>query len=165
VTHLEIFRKVAIVEGTKMSKFSDATLDILCRAGWHEDRLVDTSGYEEALQSRGYPFHPAVEDFLRHFGGLRVVHPHAKVTHMQDYFDLDASKAAESTLPEWVSLYSERVGAPLCVIGMAFRDYMVLVMDPSGTVYAGYDNVLRKVGESGPDAIEALCSGRVLSEI
>jgi hypothetical protein len=42
---------------------------------------------------------------------------------------------------------------------------MVLLMDENGQVYAGYDEYMILVGNSGAEAIEALCTGRTLIEI
>ena len=47
---------------------------LLQRAGWSDDRRVDTSEYEKRLKSEGYLVHAVVVDFLERFGGLLVVH-------------------------------------------------------------------------------------------
>lgn len=130
-------------------------------AGWSEDRRVDTTEYEKCLQSEGYPVHTAVVDFLECFGGLRVVYPHPRVPQATDKFFINPMVAAAHICIERVKEdYDERVGAPLCVIGEAFDYHMTLMMDSDGKVYAGYDDTLILVGNSGDDAIEAICSGR-----
>lgn len=55
-------------------------------------------------------------DFLERFGGLRVVYPHPRVPQTNDEFWINPVIAAADIYPERVSDYSERVGAPLCVI-------------------------------------------------
>lgn len=42
---------------------------------------------------------------------------------------------------------------------------MVLTMSLTGKVYAGLDDILVYVGQSGEDAIEALCTGRELEQV
>jgi len=42
---------------------------------------------------------------------------------------------------------------------------MVLMMDPAGAVYAGFDEALVKLGGSGEDAIETLCTNRKSEKI
>jgi hypothetical protein len=126
---------------------------------------VDTEEYEEVLRKHDYPVHPKVLEFLRSFGGLHVVHPHARVPEETDDFHLDPIESVRLSVPAWARAYSERVNAPLCVIGQARRGYALLTMDPGGAVYSGVDNILRKVGDSGTDAIEALCSGRDLEKV
>jgi len=42
---------------------------------------------------------------------------------------------------------------------------MILVMSSDGEVFAGFDSFLCYVGTSGDDAIESLCSGRLLQKI
>lgn len=55
--------------------------------------------------------------------------------------------------------------AKLCPIGEAARGYLTLMMDDTGKVYGSYDDFFALVGNSGADAIEALCSGKDLEVI
>jgi hypothetical protein len=66
---------------------------------------------------------------------------------------------------ERVETYEARIGEQLCVIREAFKEHMALVMSNSGVVYAAYDDTLVRVGQSGEDAIEALCTGKELEHI
>ncbi len=56
--------------------------------------------------------------------------------------------------------YRARVGAPLCYIGTLLSGLAALVMDPSGNVYVADDDSLIWIGESGCDAIDAICTER-----
>jgi hypothetical protein len=145
--------------------FSPKTLATLKRAGWHEDRHVDTSEYSEFLRATGVPVHQQAIQFWENFGGLRVVHPHSRVPSAEDYFEINPIQATRRTDIRNLRRFSERVGTPLCIIGEAFRGYMVLLMDATGRVYAGLDNLLKLVGSSGEEAIEALCSGQKLAPL
>jgi len=145
--------------------FSKTTRELLEKAGWNDMRVTEISAYEHTLYERGYPVHESVLQFLRNFGGLRVVHPHSRVANTEDRFHFDASRAANSIDCLRVKDYSVRVGKSLCVIGQARREYMVLLMDSDGRVYAGYDQLLVKVGDSPVDAIEALCTGKRFSKV
>jgi hypothetical protein len=147
-----------------MKTFSEQTIKCLYSAGWSEDRRVDTAEYERILQTADYPVHPEVKEFLRRFGGLQVVHPHAALPAYDDYFHFDVAKAVSSEWPLNVQSCGNVIGASLCIIGMSHREYMTLMMDPSGKVYALYVQLFY-VGESGEDAIEALCTGRDLPKI
>lgn len=40
-----------------------------------------------------------------------------------------------------------------------------MCMAPSGAVYGGYDKVLLKLGVTGDDTLEALCTGREYLQI
>lgn len=149
-----------------MTTFSETTNESLRHSGWTEGRSVDTTQYEQYLKAEGYPVHDTVREFLRQFGGLTMTYPHAKVPNKQDDLHLIPKRAGEIVFPEKVTeYYSDRAGTPLCVIGTASRDYLVLMMDREGGVYAGFDEVFLRVGDSGADAIEALCSGRKLAEL
>ncbi len=48
------------------------TKEILAKAGWYEHRHVDTSDFEKALATSGYPVLRAQVEFLQEFGGLRM---------------------------------------------------------------------------------------------
>ncbi|MGI8502881.1 MAG: SUKH-3 domain-containing protein [Hassallia sp.] len=148
-----------------MTAFSAETRAWLQQAGWSENRCVDTSEYEKSLKLEGYPLDEVVLDFLKRFGGLRVVYPHYRVKNEKDELYINPTVAAAHIYPERVEEYNERVGAVLCVIGEAFSYHMTVVMAPDGKVYAGYDDTLIHVGDSGTDAIEALCSGRDMPEV
>lgn len=149
-----------------MKDFSQKTLALLQQAGWSENRTVDISEYEKILKSEGYQIYAVVVDFLKRFGGLRLVFPHHRVPQHNDEFIIDPSIAAADIYIERVKEdYSERVGAQLCVIGEAFSRHMTVMMASDGKVYAGYDDLLICVGNSGTDAIEAICSGREMPEI
>jgi hypothetical protein len=51
---------------------------------------------------------------------------------------------------------------PVQVAGSGESDYgnSLLAMDTTGRVFAGIDDCIALIGESGADAIEALCTGR-----
>ena len=143
-----------------MTVFSAQTRALLQRAGWSENRSVDTSEYEKSLNSEGYPLHEAVLDFLKRFGGLRVIYPHHRAKDEKDEFYINPTVAVAGISSGWVEEYSERVGVQLCVIGQAFSYRMTLVMAPNGEVYAGFDDTLICIGNSETDPIEALRSQR-----
>lgn len=149
-----------------MKEFSRETLELLQQAGWSEERIVDIGEYEKNLKSEGYLIHAVIVDFLKRFGGLRLVYPHHRVPQHNDEFIIDPSVAAADIYPEKVTEdYSERVGMPLCVIGEAFSRHMTVMMASDGKVYAGYDDTLILVGNSGVDAIEAFCRGGEMPEL
>lgn len=148
-----------------MIKFSTTTEKCLLQSGWNPERSVDAAGYKEQLESEGYLVDTVILEFLTRFGGLYVEHPHAKVPGAIDHFSLNPVEAADSICYERVATYEERVGEKLCVVGEAFRRHMVLMMSSSGVVYAAYDDTLVRVGNSGQDALEALCTGRELEHV
>ncbi|AFZ26624.1 hypothetical protein Cylst_4546 [Cylindrospermum stagnale PCC 7417] len=148
-----------------MAVFSEETTTLLYHAEWHESWNIDTTEYKEVLESEGYSIYPTVMNFLSSFGGLHVKYPHKRVPRLEDDFHFNVPEAVANIYPERVKDYSDRVGVPLCIIGESNRVHMVLMMAPEGKVYAGYDEFMVFVGDSGVDAIEALCSGRDLVEI
>ena len=148
-----------------MYSFSEEILSLLRSAGWYPSRNIDISEFKNILASEGYPIHSTVLSFLSCFGNLQVRYPHKHKSEIDDDFHFKVSLAVTHIYPERVKDYSDRVSSALCVIGECNRGYMILMMDSEGKVYAGYDDFLVCVGDSGFDAIEALCSGQDLVEI
>ncbi len=149
-----------------MPRFSKDTEALLIKAGWREERKIDTTVYERALIEEGFEIPNCVIALLQEFGGLRIVHPHAKVPEETDDFIFEMVKATFISRNGWVKEnYSHRVGKKLCRVGEACDAHMILAMSSDGEVFAGFDSFLCYVGSSGDDAIESLCSGRVLREI
>ncbi|MBM4361114.1 MAG: SUKH-3 domain-containing protein [Deltaproteobacteria bacterium] len=146
-------------------KVVSAALECLQRAGWTPSRRAAPDEYIKLLRSEGYPAGPAVERFLASYGGLRVTHPHHKLPALLDEFHLDPKQATDGIYAERVAEYSARVGEPLTVVGEAFRGNMVLLMSEGGRVFAGKDDLLLLVGESGDAALETLCEGGPTPEI
>jgi hypothetical protein len=91
---------------------------------------------------------------------LHLMYPHAKVASIEDEMHFDPLITMRHIQPTDVAAYSNHLGRKLSIIGEAARGYLILMMDEAGHVYALYDNYFGVVGNSGIDAIEALCSGR-----
>jgi len=123
--------------------------------------LVHYLKYRACLLNEGYPWFPAVAEFLEEFGGLTIRFGRREQVEV---LKLDACKAAEDRwFPDYYAPIIDR--AQLCAIGLVYTDHLLLFMDDAGNVYGGYDEFLYFVGSSGTDAIEALCSNRALPEI
>lgn len=147
--------------------FSILTRGCLYVAGWRQGRTIRTDHWESLLKSAGNPVHPAVIIFLREFGGLKVTHPGRVLKTEIDTFHISPSAAMEHFPIEEDGLYdlNDHVGKKLCAIGTASNDYMCLTMDEDGKVYASCDSFMFFVGNSGPEALEALCAGPELPPI
>lgn len=79
---------------------------------------------------------------------------------------IDAQLAAKGRDPGWAREYERRSGEPaLTPIGEAARGHLIMCMGPGGQVYGGYDDFLVRLGASGDDAIEGLCTGREAPQV
>lgn len=148
-----------------MTELSTRTAECLNQSGWNRNRAIDTSGFEASLRAAGFVVLGAAVNFLKEYGGLRITYPHAKVKDMRDEMHFDPSIVVRHIQPIDVDAYSKVLGKELCPIGEASRGYLILMMDQTGQVYASYDDFFAKVGSSGIEAIDALCSGRNLQTI
>jgi hypothetical protein len=138
--------------------FSTHTETILRQAGWHPDRAIDVTLYLQTLQANGYTVFPSVQSFLRQFGGLQIYFTiEYRGKPLQNHIHFDAAAAAQAVWNEgYISLYAQRIGEPVCVIGEADNESTTLMMDAHGRVYGGFDVYLYRLGESGLQAIEQI---------
>ncbi|MGI4759080.1 MAG: SUKH-3 domain-containing protein [Janthinobacterium lividum] len=150
-----------------MHSFSPLALECLNKAGWHDGRkmpLVQYLKYRACLPNEGYPWFPAVADFLEEFGGLAIGFSR------REYIETmkpDACNASDSFDNWWIMQnYTQRIGqVKICPIGTVYGDHLLLFIDDAGNVYGGFDDFLCFIGSNGVDAIEALCSNRPTPEI
>jgi len=149
------------------ARFGELTLQCLLTAGWHPGRNVSLPEQAETEpRADGHALLPSARAFLAEFGGLTVVHPHARAPASTDRFVIDALVAARGTDPDWVRDYERRSGeTALTPVGEAARGYLIMCMGPGGHLYGGYDNFLVRLGTSGDDAIEGLCTGREAPQV
>jgi hypothetical protein len=148
-----------------MTEFSQQTARYLNRAGWTPDYVVDISNFEKLLRDSGFHLNNAALRFLEEFGGLHIQYPHAKVADIADNMHFDIPVVIRHITPSNVEAYGRIVGSTLCPIGEAARGYFILMMAECGGVYGAYGDFFVKVGASGVEAIETLCSGKELMEI
>ena len=145
---------------TMNGELSKAARESLARAGWTRDRRIDIAPYVRQLEDDGYTVFAVVREFLTRFGGLRLTYPHFRAPGRDDSCHFDAAEASQRISRYTVAAYAEALGKPVCPIGDAFHDHMVLMMTERGVVYAAFEDTLVHVADSGIDAVNDLCEGR-----
>ena len=145
---------------TMNGELSRAARESLGRAGWTRDRRIDIAPYVRQLEADGYTVFAVVREFLTRFGGLRLAYPHFRVPEHDDSCHFDAAEASQRISRYTVAAYTDALGKPVCPIGDAFHDHMVLMMTERGVVYAAFEDTLLRIADSGIDAINSLCEGQ-----
>lgn len=138
--------------------FSQTTRAALVRAGYTEGRRVDRAPFEAAFAREGFTAGPFVRRFLESYGGISMSLRHPRNPSVTIAFHFDAARAASSVYREKVDELTARAKTPLCPIGEGLGG--VLLMDVSGALYGALDDWFVKLGSTGEEGIEALCSGR-----
>lgn len=136
---------------------SQETEILLKKAGWSENRLVDTSEYERHLKKIGYSVFPSAIQFLQQFGCLQVSR---KATDAdQKYYRLlvDPLQLTRYYSRKDIAEFEEALGHPLCPIALALNGTVAIVMDERGGIYSIEELVLFHVADTIPDAIRILC--------
>lgn len=110
----------------------------------------------QSLNSKGFETFPAVEDFLKEFGILRIVYPYDAEEGILTILILDPIWASERISRAQTIAYGSQVGGDLCPIGQDKLTNDILVMDRQGKVYAGTDDKEEAilVGKTGVEAVE-----------
>ena len=145
------------------SEFSERTIALLQEAGWYPGRCISLRDFERVLEAEGYAVFPSVKEFLAEFGGLSIGYRYEP--SYEDRLNFDAAAAAGAIFADVVLQYAERLGKPLCVIGEYYANHYTIMMDPVGTVYGAFDDILNLLGTSGSDAIENIISGQNIEPI
>lgn len=102
---------------------------------------MGVDGYLAAISEGGYEVSPAVEGFLREYGGPRA----------GDVVVIDPVVAMSITDNGMVGEYGERVGQELVPVGAAYGGEMVVLMDRRGRFFGGFDDHLAYAGDSAAE--------------
>ncbi|RTQ48561.1 hypothetical protein EJV47_16445 [Hymenobacter gummosus] len=141
-----------------MSRFPEEVWHLLREAGWYEGRSLNASSLALANAAAGFPWSAAADDFLREFGGLllRFLRLDGSISNLN--LNVPAALANPRLVQGRQELYQRLGPATLTVIGIAYDEDLLLLMDERGRVYgSGCDDCLYLVGPDGPAAIAAVC--------
>jgi hypothetical protein len=98
---------------------------------------------------------PPARAFLAQFGGLTITGPPPKARGTPGDLVAGALLAAGGRDPDWAHGYERRAGEPaLTPAGQAAGGHLIACMGAGGAVHGGYDDVRRRLGSCGDDAIE-----------
>ncbi|MEP7284972.1 MAG: SUKH-3 domain-containing protein [Chloroflexota bacterium] len=147
-----------------MPIFSEQTLRMLQNAGWSEFYRYDISKYEKVYERAGCAPPSKVKEFMLSFGGLYFTVPGPRSAKSVTGFDFNPVKVLQDIyVCSDYEFISEQVGLPVSpayIIGSLHGIPAELLMVSDGKIYAYYDQILLKIGDSGEDAIEAMAIGR-----
>lgn len=141
--------------------FSDSIATILRRFGWFPGRNVNIEPFVAALEKNGYTVFPAVQKFLREFGGITLDYrrdtPYGR---LRKFTSFDVEVEASALFPEILEDYESFLSVPLCIIGITDGRETTLLMDPAGKIYGVYDERIIFCGETGSEAIENILNNK-----
>jgi hypothetical protein len=142
---------------------SDHISDIMLQSGWFNGRTIEVNSLKNELIANGYDWFEAVEMFLSEFGNLEIKFIEAGESEV---FHFNVLKSIHDIASDWVNIdYKNKIKRKICVIGQSHRGYLTLCMASNGYVYAGFDDLLYFVAESGIKAIENLINKVDMAEI
>jgi hypothetical protein len=146
--------------------FDPKVYSVLTKSGWHQSRELDERVIIEQITAEGYPVFEKVISFMKQFGGLFINFDNLQNGIKNDTIDLDFEKATHIEVPEKIKRnYVPRVKKDLCLIGTAYRDYLILLMSSDGFVYGAYENYLCFINKTGEGALESIILNKNFVEI
>ena len=141
------------------------TLELLTQSGWTENRVIDSKIIIDFYYANGCPIIEKAISFLKSFYGITIMFTN-KRTQQLDNFSFNLIRAFEIEVMERIKEdYEPRIRRELCIIGTAYREHFVLLMDDLGVVYGGYDHFFVEIAKSGYEAIEAIINDSDFLEI
>lgn len=149
-----------------MHEFGSETIKVLSKGGWYIGRDVDIQPFIELYKINGFPVLENVLNFLRTYGDLKFNFRNLQHGD-QDDFNFNIERALEIEVWERiVEDYMPRTGnVSMAIIGTAYREHFILLMDKEGKVYGAYDSFVVKIADSGEAAIEAIVTNAPFDEI
>jgi hypothetical protein len=142
-------------------RFTPETERRLTRAGWTPGAKRPIDGALRALESEGHPVFAVVRELLAGFGGFEIPIRH-HLAGDEDLLVLRPEAAVERFFKDLVEEYAERVGRPLCPVGVVFSGNYVLALAEDGASFAGYEDTLLAVATDPIQMLEKLCTGAEL---
>lgn len=148
-------------------KLSSEITNFLESKGWRSSKKKDISSLLEFLKERGYEVSPEQIEFLELFDGYSFEFP---VDYLKDYdpkatdlvsFNCEKNIRREGEVPE---IYEETVGEKLLLIGEN-SSYFLIMLTPSGKMYAAMDNVLYFIGNNIGEALTNYYHGPTIVRI
>ena len=137
-----------------MAIFTFETLQLLHRAGWHSSYTYDSKKVEYFLQVSECPIPTDVMDFIKHFGGLRILHP---ITH-RVVLDLTPQIEPEFPCAVWTEFCEVAELTPQPMYPIGYAQDLDLLMDLEAKVYAHFEHFIAYRFSTGEEAIDFFCN-------
>jgi hypothetical protein len=139
-------------------RYSQRTLALLMAAGWYEGRTIDIAEFRGWLALAGYELHPKASEFLEQYGAIRVQSSDLWICGEPTGFYIGVGDWVVDETHSDARCFTRILGTSVCLVGLVASDYD-LIMTITGEVLASLDNSIWRVGSSGEDAVETLCTG------
>ncbi|MDZ4822270.1 MAG: SUKH-3 domain-containing protein [Flavobacteriales bacterium] len=143
----------------------DKVKNILIKSGWNEDHHISTDIIQSVYKKYGFPIFSNVVQILEKLGFIKIIFFNKK-SNKEDYFDFNFEEACKIEAPERLEEeYNIRTQSQLTVIGTAYRNYYIIMVDGKNQVYMAYDSLLFKCGNSIEEAIINIVNDNEFIEI
>jgi hypothetical protein len=132
---------------------------ILHSGGWRADRAIDLTSYDEEMRVLGNDVPDAVRHFLSSFGNLTFRFT-VKGTRppIRDQIVVDPAVPEQDTL-SILRYCRKHIGESVYPVGLHDSQMSILLMDRDGRFYEFSDRYLWLIGNSMPEAFEAMITG------
>lgn len=134
-------------------RFDRETRAALQRHGWRDDRDVEVGAIQRAWEHDGYRVFASGLRFARAFAGLRLRHRSWSGADT-DESRFDPILAIARFDRAWASeRYESAARQRLLPIGQGYSAHLTYLIGDDGAIFGGYDDSLRRFGDSVEDAL------------
>jgi hypothetical protein len=147
-------------------KIDPKVYNILKKSGWNENRQIDEEKIIRKITSEGYPLMESVISFMKSFEGLLIKFDNLQNGIKDDTINLDFENATHVETPGKIrKSYVPRIQKELCLVGLAYRDHLALLMSEDGYVYGAFENYFCFIDKTGIEALQAIILNKDFGEI
>ncbi len=134
------------------------TKEILCEAGYFEDRLVDITEIVNMYIENGYSFTDKQIEFVSNYAYLEIDYNHPRWDEDM-IIKINPLEAQKVLSMDVVLEYNEFLNDELLIIGDIKKENMTIFLSKNGVFYGAFDDCIIKWGNSFEKVLENLISG------
>ena len=134
------------------------TKEILCEAGYYEDRKVDITDLIEFYAINGYIYIDQQIKFMYKYAYLEIKYMHP-YWNEEMIFKIKPLEAQKSITMDIVLGYNEFLNDKLLIIGEIKKEHMTVFLSNNGIFYGAFDDCIINWGYDFDKMIENLITG------
>lgn len=131
---------------------------ILEKAGFSEERNIDTTAILEMYKKNSYNYYELQVDFIKKYGNLEIHYKHP-IWEEDIVIRLNPIEAQKALTMDVVEEYNEFLGDELLIIGDIDKENITLFMSKRGEFYGAYDDCIIKWGNNFKKMLSDLFRG------
>ncbi len=148
--------RIFIFDEQRIDKMQESTLNILVKAGWHNNRQINIDDDITILNERGYSITDAFINFFQKYGHINF---QCTINGDKRYIDFDVRKKIAFDYDSVIINDYPKITKTKSLIPIGNIDGSTyLVISENYTVYSLYDGSVMVIGKKIDEALDNLCN-------